>query len=118
MPYMVPYRLRPEAAPSPRSQCRTTGVPAPRRVPAVTTDLAVVPAKEREEVAVAVERGELPGTEVRRGHPGTRDVMEHARRLKLGEQGVDIRDLDPAACGAGEEGLRARRDRASVKVLA
>jgi hypothetical protein len=57
---------------------------------AAARDLAVVPAKEREEVAVAVERGELPGTELRRIHAGARDVVEHPRGFKFGEQGVDI----------------------------
>jgi hypothetical protein len=44
--------------------------------------------------------------------------VEHACRLQLLEQGVDIRDLDPAARRAGEERLGARADRTSVQIVA
>jgi transposase len=55
-----------------------------------STDLAVVPAEEGEEIAVAVKRGELSSTELCRRHPWARHVVEHARGLQLCKQGVDI----------------------------
>ena len=73
--------------PRPRLFGRYAGVSTPGRP---RSELAVVPAEEREEIAVAVKRGELPCTEVRRSHAGARDVVEHPRGLQFGEQGVDI----------------------------
>src|SRR5947208_8627272 len=85
---------------------------------AAETDVGVVPAKERDEVAISVKRGELPGAEIGRSHAGTRDVVENTRGLQLGEEAVDVCDLDPATCCASEEGLSPRTDRPSVEVLA
>ena len=67
---------------------RRSGLRGQRR--ALALNLAVVPAEEREQVPVAVQRGELPRTEVRRIHATARDVVEHPLGLQFGEQRVDI----------------------------
>src|SRR3954466_15591128 len=86
-------------------------------------DLALVPAKEREEVAVGVNRGELPGTEVRRSQFGARDVVKHPRGLQFANRAstseTSIRQLAvPARNDSAPEqiGRRSRSSRAPIVV--
>ena len=116
-----------EHSPDGRAGCRVcldARAPASRRG-RCDRDLAVAPAKEGQEVAVAVKRGELPGTEVRRVHARERDVMEHpadrssANRASTSE--TSIRQLAvPARNNSAPEqiGCRSRpsRERQSSSV--
>src|SRR3954453_5219436 len=90
-----------------------TGIRSRRR----PGDLALVPAKEREEVAVGVNRGELPGTEVRRSQFGARDVVKHPRGLQFANRAstseTSIRQLAvPARNDSAPEQI-GRRSRSS-----
>jgi hypothetical protein len=74
-------------------------------------------AKEGEQIAVEVEGCELAGSEVGREHARAHGRVKDPGVLELLEQRIDVRDLDPAARGSGEERLRPRVDRLDDQIL-